>query len=54
MVPRVFTDLSGDHKIKSAVLFRVLTQSIQAPNKRNITDGQNDKHIRMDRGMIWV
>ena len=29
--------LSGNHKTKSAVHFRLLTQTIEAPNKRNRT-----------------
>ena len=29
--------LSGNHKIKSAVLFRMLAQTIEAPKKRNRT-----------------
>ena len=34
--------LPGKHKTKSAALFRLLTQTIQAPNSRNRTVRQND------------
>ena len=40
---------SGNHKTKSAVLFRLLTQTIEALKKRNRT-GKSDKHIKRKSG----
>ena len=50
-MPRVCTAdvMSGNHKTKSAALFRFLTRSIEAPKKRNSTV-KSEKQIKRKSG----